>query len=150
MTENVLYYGNNLVSHLWTICLRCLISIVGRGNDMKRFFILIPVIFLGACVQAPYIDLTPQARATASDPAWIRELDAEMVKLQTKSQAEHRGSLDSQILLWQALECTRGVKLAQARAAHTIAKRKGISRGDAIAETQTDPGWTLAAQRCGR
>lgn len=112
---------------------------------MKRFLILIPIILLDACVQAPHIDLTPRPQATASDPEWIHEFDTTLIKAQAKGQAGHTGSVGSQILLWQLLECKRGGFLAQARAAHAISRREGISRGDAIAETQIDPGWTLAA-----
>ncbi len=117
---------------------------------MMRFLTLISVIVLAACVQDLDLDLdlTPIPHATASDPEWIREFDAWGVKKETEFLANHRGGLDSRVILWEELECLRFVHVAQARAAETIATRKGITRSDAMAETRSEPGWTIAAQRC--
>ena len=107
---------------------------------MKRILTLIAVIVLAACAQD--LDLTPIPRATASDPEWIRKFDAAAMKKEAEVLTNHRGSLDSRVILWGDLECLRGVKVAQARAAEAIATRKGISRSDAMAETRSEPGWT--------
>ncbi len=122
---------------------------------MKRFLTSIPVIVLAACVQdlnltpIPYdLNLTPISHATASDPEWIRKFDADLIKKETGILANHRGSLDSRVILWEELNCMHGVYVAQARAAQALSERKGISRGAALAETQSDSGWTIAAQRC--
>ena len=113
---------------------------------MERFLPLISAIVLAACAQE--LDLTPIPRATASDPEWIREFDASIIKKEMEVLASHGGSLDSRVILWEELECVRGVSVAQVRAAEAIARRKRISRSDAIAETQSEPGWTIAAQQC--
>ena len=115
---------------------------------MKRFLTLISVIVLAACVQVQELDLTPIPHATATDPEWIREFDASLIKKETELLASHAGSLDSQVILWEELGCLRSVHVAQLRAAEAIVTRKGISRSDAIAETRSEPGWTIAAQRC--
>ncbi len=86
--------------------------------------------------------------ATASDPEWIRKFDANIIKIQTEALANHKASLDSRVILWEELNCLGTVYVARARAAQALSERTGISLGAAKAETQSDPGWTIAAQGC--
>lgn len=111
-------------------------------------YIVIGLVFaaLAACVTP--LDLSPRPVAGPSDPAWIREFDASSMDKQAKAMAGHRGSADSQILLWKSLECLRRVHIAQARAADALTRTEGLTRGDAISKVQTDPLWFIAKERC--
>lgn len=108
----------------------------------------ISVLVLMACVQQSNLDLTPIPLTNASDAEWVQAFDVKLSQSQAETVAKHKGSPDSRIILWEELNCMRGVYVARARAAQALSERKGISRGEAIAETQSDAAWTIAGQGC--
>ncbi len=115
---------------------------------MKIQYIVIGLVFavLGACVTR--LDIIPSPIAGASDPTWIREFDASLMNKQAKAMTGHPGSADSQVILWKSLECLRRVQIAQVRAADTLIRSEGLTRGDAIFKVQVDPLWFIAKERC--
>lgn len=115
---------------------------------MKMQYIVIGLVFaaLAACVTR--LDLDPSPIAGPSDPPWIREFDASLMDKQAKAMAGHRGSADSQIILWKSLECLRRTQIAQVRAADVLTRSEGLTRGDAISKVQADPLWFIAKERC--
>ncbi|WP_142849672.1 hypothetical protein [Telmatospirillum sp. J64-1] len=120
---------------------------------MKRFLIISGMVLtLGGCATSAPLDLTPTSAASASDPEWIREYDAKMISEQAAIQeaSGRRMSRNGQILMWQNLDCMRRVDVSQLRAAKILMQTRGLSRAQAIAETQADPGWEIARQGCDR
>lgn len=115
---------------------------------MKPAVAAISVFVLAACVQQRDLDLTPVPVTSASDPEWIQAFDAKISQTQAETVAKYEGSPDGRIILWEELNCMRGVYVARARAAQALSERKGISRKEAIAETQSDAAWTIALQGC--
>ena len=97
---------------------------------------------------APALDLSPLRKALASDPQWIREFDNDLMVEQEKAQNSHTGSIDSRIILWEDLNCMRGIYIAQARAAQAISENMGTPIAEAMNATQADPAWIIALQGC--
>jgi len=104
--------------------------------------------FVAACQSQSGPNLAPTPAATASDPEWIKSYDADLMAKESYQVSNHSGSPDSQVVLWQNLECLRRVYIAQARAVDVAERTEGLSRADAVAKVQVDPNWTIAQQGC--